>query len=129
MKLRIDWSEVDSFNHVNNVAFFKYIQAARIRLCGYAGLATSSKDRQPGFMVVSAKCDFSLPLTFPGSITIDTQVVKIGSTSVGIKHRLYDESDNLVAVGDDVIVIYDFDQMVKVTIDQKLKSTLMKLKE
>ena len=30
MKLRIDWSEVDSFGHVNNLAILRYAQTARI---------------------------------------------------------------------------------------------------
>ena len=31
--LRIDWSELDLFGHVNNVAFHKYAQTA-FKLCG-----------------------------------------------------------------------------------------------
>lgn len=30
LELRIDWSELDLFGHVNNVAFLKYVQASRI---------------------------------------------------------------------------------------------------
>lgn len=30
LELRIDWSEMDLFGHVNNVAFFKYVQASRV---------------------------------------------------------------------------------------------------
>ena len=30
LDLRIDWSEIDSFGHINNIAIMKYIQAARV---------------------------------------------------------------------------------------------------
>ncbi|MCE3258723.1 MAG: hypothetical protein K0S12_364, partial [Bacteroidetes bacterium] len=30
IKIQLDWSEMDLFGHVNNVAYFKYIQAARV---------------------------------------------------------------------------------------------------
>jgi len=30
LPIRIDWSEMDLFGHVNNVMYFKYIQASRV---------------------------------------------------------------------------------------------------
>ncbi len=30
LDLRIDWSEIDLFGHVNNLAILKYVQAARV---------------------------------------------------------------------------------------------------
>ena len=32
ISLRIDWSELDLFGHVNNIAFHKYAQTARLHL-------------------------------------------------------------------------------------------------
>jgi hypothetical protein len=36
--LRIDWSELDAFGHVNNLAIMKYVQSARIRCLEAVGL-------------------------------------------------------------------------------------------
>ncbi len=38
ISLRIDWSELDVFGHVNNVAFNKYAQAARLNYVDTIGL-------------------------------------------------------------------------------------------
>ena len=38
LQLRIDWSELDLFGHVNNVMYFKYIQAARVHFWQAAGI-------------------------------------------------------------------------------------------
>jgi hypothetical protein len=38
LELRIDWSEIDLFGHVNNLAILKYIQAARVNYLEKIGL-------------------------------------------------------------------------------------------
>ncbi len=38
LRLRIDWSEIDLFGHVNNVATLKYVQAARVNCLEALGL-------------------------------------------------------------------------------------------
>jgi acyl-CoA thioester hydrolase len=30
-EIRIDWSEIDLFGHINNLAIMKYVQTARVR--------------------------------------------------------------------------------------------------
>ena len=42
LHLRIDWSEMDVFGHVNNVMFMKYVQAARVH---YWETCTSTRVR------------------------------------------------------------------------------------
>lgn len=44
LQLRIDWSELDYFQHVNNVAFFKYIQASRVNYWDIIGLSKMHLD-------------------------------------------------------------------------------------
>ena len=39
LKLRIDWSEMDTYQHVNNVNFMKYMQSARVQFWEVSGLA------------------------------------------------------------------------------------------
>ena len=38
LSLRIDWSELDAYGHVNNVMIMKYMQAARVHYWEELGL-------------------------------------------------------------------------------------------
>jgi acyl-CoA thioester hydrolase len=38
LELRIDWSEIDLFGHVNNLAILKFTQAARVNYLERIGL-------------------------------------------------------------------------------------------
>lgn len=70
LNIRIDWSELDIYEHVNNVAYFKYIQAARIHLWETIGLYKQFAELGFGFVVASTSYDFKKPLQYPGSIDI-----------------------------------------------------------
>ena len=36
--VRIDWSDLDLLGHVNNIAFSRFFQAARVEYCGHIGM-------------------------------------------------------------------------------------------
>src|SRR6476620_8340730 len=74
LPLRIDWSELDYFGHVNNVSFFKYIQSARVNYWDTIGLSQSHLETNIGPILASCKCDFKQPLHFPGQVTIFSRV-------------------------------------------------------
>ncbi len=37
-EIRIDWSEIDLFGHINNLAIMKYVQSARVNYLELIGL-------------------------------------------------------------------------------------------
>jgi acyl-CoA thioester hydrolase len=122
--LRIDWSELDIFGHVNNISFFKYIQAARVNYWEQIGLNQSHKQTNIGPMLASCKCDFKSPLFFPGTVTIHSRVDFIKTTSFGISHQLFDQNGQLVAEALDIIVLFDFNENKKQEISTELRTVI-----
>ncbi len=119
LTLRIDWSEMDTYQHVNNVNFMKYMQSARVQFWDVTGLAKLYDEAKKGPMLVSTKCDFKHPLFFPGNVTIETKVEFIKNSSFGLHHMLYNDDGVLCAEGHDVAVCFDFniDQTFKISDD------------
>ncbi|MCK8520858.1 acyl-CoA thioesterase [Aquimarina sp. D1M17] len=119
LTLRIDWSEMDTYQHVNNVNFMKYMQSARVQFWDVTGLAKLYDETKKGPMLVSTKCDFKHPLFFPGNVTIETKVEFIKNSSFGLHHMLYNDDGVLCAEGHDVAVCFDFniDQTFKISDD------------
>lgn len=116
LELRIDWSELDLFGHVNNVMFFKYIQAGRVNFWEKMGLYKSLQENGMGPILASSKCDFRKPLFYPGNVRIYSQLEFMRTTSFGFQHMLLDDSGDLVAEAHDVVVMYDFSKKSKVQI-------------
>ena len=77
LDLRIDWSEIDLFGHINNVAILKYVQAARVNYLEMIGLMQSKAELQIGPILASTSCQFRKPLFYPGQVTIYSNVDSI----------------------------------------------------
>lgn len=124
LKLRIDWSEQDIFNHVNNVAFAKYMQASRVNLMEALGIMETYAKQKIGFMVAASSIIYRKPLNYPGQIEIETKVHEIKNTSFLIKHQIFNEANDLCAEGEDVIVYFDFNRNEKLTLNGDLLERL-----
>lgn len=127
LQLRIDWSELDYFGHVNNVSFFKYIQASRVNYWDKIGLTESHKNTNIGPMLASCKCDFKKPLFYPGQVTILARVDFIKNTSFSICHQIIDENGEIAAEAQDIMVMFDFNRNEKVVFPIALKELIEKI--
>lgn len=121
LELRIDWSETDYFGHVNNVSFFKYIQAARVNYWEHIHLTHYHKETNIGPMLASCKCDFKQPLFYPGKVTIRSRVDYIKNTSFSIHHQILNEKGEIAAEAYDVMVMFDYNLNEKVNFPQELR--------
>lgn len=118
LEIRLDWSEMDHhFGHINNVQFFKYIQAARVHFWEQIGL-NNQLYQATGVAAILAKtsCDFLLELKFPGFIHIVSTLSSIGNTSFQIQHNIYNAAKQLAAQGNDIIVLYNYKLEQKVLV-------------
>lgn len=125
--LRIDWSELDLFGHVNNVAYMKYVQASRVNYWEKIGLTKMYEETKRGPMLASTSCRFRKPLFYPGNITVEARVSFIKNTSFGIQHRIINEQNETVAEAEDVIVMFDFNANEKVLFPDELRKRVEEL--
>lgn len=124
LNLRIDWSELDVFGHVNNVAFHKYAQAARLNFVEAVGLTDLYRTDKIGFMVAETNCQFKKELMFPGNIQILTKIEFVKNTSFGLEHIMSNDQGELVAIAKDVLVVFDFTKKEKCLIPVDLKEKM-----
>jgi acyl-CoA thioester hydrolase len=124
LQLRLDWSEMDLFGHINNVMFMKYIQAARVNYWEKIKLNALYEKQRIGPMLVSVNCQFRKPLHYPGQVTIFTKIDFIKNSSFALQHLLLDKENELVAEAHDVMVMYDFNTGQKVAFPEELKKNI-----
>jgi len=70
LSLRLDWSEMDLFGHINNVMYFKYIKASRVNYWETMGIAKDFATTKVGPILASTKCNFLNPLHYTSNIII-----------------------------------------------------------
>ena len=107
--LPVFWGDQDAFGHVNNNAYFRWFESARIALSQHIGLIDLFKAERIGPILASVSCDYRRQITFPDTIHAAIRVTRIGRTSVGLEHAIVSESQLAVAAeGTSTIVIFDY---------------------
>lgn len=126
-ELRIDWAELDLFGHVNNVAFFRYVQAARITYCEQIGLSSLLEGGNDSFMVASSQCQFKKPLLYPGKIVIGVKADWLKNSSFQLSYQIKNDQNVLVAEATDILVVFDHQQKEKKLISKDLRKKFEQL--
>ena len=124
LPLRLDWSEMDMFGHINNVAYFKYIQASRVHCWEQSGIGGTFGTTKTGPVLHSTACHFQKPLFYPGNIVVRCCIEFIKNTSFGIHHIIINENNEIAAEAHDVIVMFDFNKNEKMPISANDRAAL-----
>ncbi len=125
--IKVDWADLDLFGHVNNVAFFKYIQAARINYCEMIGLTAVNDTEKLSFMVASSQCQFKKTILYPDTIKVFARVDWIKNTSFQLSYEIRNGKKEIVALGEDVLVIFDHHSKVKVPMTLYLRNKISEI--
>jgi len=110
--LRVRWSDLDSYGHVNNVKFFDYVQEGRIAF-SEAVSAEMSRTRGQGtadylWMVVRQDVDYVTQLEFRMEpYVVATGVANIGTTSMSFCSEIRDGAGVVYAKAATTVVCAD----------------------
>jgi len=124
--LRIDWSDLDMYKHVNNLSFIKFMQTGRALFWEATGLTKIYEEINKGPMVVSTHCDFKRSLYYPGTAIVKTKLAFIKNSSFGLDHLILNEKMEICAEGRDVAVCFDFNKEETYKIPEELRELMMK---
>ncbi len=100
--LRVRWSDLDSYGHVNNVKFYDYIQEARIAMLSQV----MERSGQVVWVIVRQDLEYRQPLDFRTEpYEVRTAVVKIGTRSFTLAAKILDsDTDTIFATARSVVV-------------------------
>lgn len=106
-RMRLRWGEMDALRHLNNVAYFRYFEEARIHW--FETLGVDYGDEGEGPILGSIDNRFVKPAIYPADVLIELRVGRIGNSSFALGHAMRLESDPAVvfAQGEAVMVWID----------------------
>ena len=122
------WGDQDYFQHVNNVAYFRYFEQARIAYFDRIKVWEFLEKTGIAPIMASTRCRFRAPLSHPDVVSIGASVSDIGRDRLTMKyivasHRL----SKIAAEGDGVLVTYDYRNNRKVPVPDELKRNILDL--
>jgi acyl-CoA thioester hydrolase len=121
----VAWGEMDALNHVNNVAYFRYLETARVEFIRSLGVDVSDRAKGVGFILQHAECRFRRPVVYPDTLHINTLVLGIESDRFTLEHTLTSAAQSqVVAIGKSTIVTYDYAKACKMEIPAAIAAAL-----
>jgi acyl-CoA thioester hydrolase len=124
----VAWGEMDALRHVNNVAYFRYFESARIAYFERLDIWEYMNQTGIGPILASVRCTFKIPLTFPDTVSVGTRISKIEADRFVMEHYLVSHKIQKVAAeGEGVVVAYDYRENKKTALPEELKQRILAL--
>ena len=129
-EIPVAWGNMDAFGHVNNTVYLQWFETARIAYFDAIKLPDKLVMGRPvgvGPILARATIDFKLPLTYPDIVTPEATVTRIGNSSFVMEYRVSSQVHNgaVAAVGEGVIVVFDYDTGKKSTVTEQLRQRII----
>jgi acyl-CoA thioester hydrolase len=111
--LRVDWGDMDAFQHVNNVVYFRWFENARIAYFERA----ETLDGTIGPILAKTDCRFRAPLAYPDDIVVGCRVREVGTHDFIMEYAVYSKAKDVIAAkGEGRVVSYDYANNAKVEV-------------
>lgn len=125
VELDVAWGEMDAYQHVNNVVYFRYFENARLPWLGRTGWLQLREERGLGPILASTSARYRRPLTYPDRIAVGVRAKGVEFDRVTIEYRLVSAKWNAIAAdGEAVIVSYDYSANRKCPIPDEVRHAI-----
>jgi acyl-CoA thioester hydrolase len=122
------WGDMDAYNHVNNVVYFRYFENARLEYFRQLGWFEFEEKTGIGPILASMQARFRRPLTYPDNITIGARAVDLGEDRFTLEHLIVSETQQTVVTeGSGKVVIYHHGDGRKVPMPAELRRRIEEL--
>lgn len=120
----VHWGEMDAYGHVNNAAYLRYFETARIAYFGSVGEEFVAGTRI-GPILAEVSVRYRLPLTHPDTVRVGARTSAIYEHGFLHEYQLFSEKSGAIAAsGTARIVTYDYAAGKKVPLPDGVRARL-----
>jgi acyl-CoA thioester hydrolase len=124
----VAWGEMDAYQHVNNVVYFRYFENSRLEYFRRLDWLAMQNDTGVGPILASTQARFRKPLTYPDNILIAARIAEVGEDRLTMHHRIFSRRLGAVATeGEGIIVTFDYARGVKAPVPDELRRRIAAL--
>ena len=118
---KIRFCDTDMLGHVNNSVYSVLLEAGRVELVNEAGLLDPANGF--GVVIVRLELDFMGELNWPGEVTVESAVHRLGTKSIQVRQRLI--SNGIIAAkSHTVLAVMDMNTRKAVPLRDDWRATL-----
>jgi acyl-CoA thioester hydrolase len=124
----VAWGDMDAYQHVNNVVYFRYFENARIPWLERIGWMKLRDQSGLGPIIASTSARYRRPVSYPDRILIGVRASDVQTDRLTIEYRIISVKLNaLAADGQAVVVSYDYNAAKKCPIPESVRAAIQEL--
>ena len=124
----VKWGDMDAFQHVNNVIYFRYFETVRIQYFETLGWLEILEQLGIGPILGSISCSFRIPLTYPDTVFAGAKITEIREKRFSMEYLIVSEKHpEPVAEGTGIVVCYNYQKNQTTQIPEIIHQAVEKL--
>lgn len=131
-EIPVVWGDMDAYQHVNNLAYLRYFESARVLYFDEAGVSAYMSQASIGPILHSTYCRYRIPLTYPDTIVATARVdfQKMEEDRFVMYHAVYSrQHKKFAAEGEGTIVFVDYKTGKKAAIPDQIRRNVEALEQ
>jgi len=121
----VAWGEMDAFQHVNNGAYFRYFESARMAYYERMNITDLISRTGIGPILAATSCRFKTSLKYPDTVRVGVKVTKIEADRFMMDHRIVStQRKKIAAEGNSVIATFNYRENKKAVVPEELKKKI-----
>lgn len=113
VSIPIRYADIDAQRHLNNVAYFAFMEHARVVYLRETGLWQGTDFDGVGMVVAEVSCKYLAPAFLGQTVTVAVRASQLGTKSFCFEYELATER-GLIATGRSVQVCYDYERQCSI---------------
>ncbi|NUM78941.1 acyl-CoA thioesterase [candidate division KSB1 bacterium] len=124
----VAWGEMDAFQHVNNIVYFRYFESARMAYFERINFADPNQHGGVGPILAYTQCRYRKALTYPDTLAIGARVSAIQADRFVMELCLVSEKlQRIAAEGTAELVAFDYRNGIKASLPAAVRSSIERL--
>lgn len=128
IEIPVAWGEMDAFQHVNNIVYFRYFESVRIAYFEKIDYLDYVNKTGIGPILASTQCRFKIPLSYPDKVSVGARISKIEEDRFVMEYCMVSlRFQKVAAEGQGTVVTYNYRENTKVPIPTEIKQRILDL--
>jgi acyl-CoA thioester hydrolase len=128
IELPVVWGEMDSYGHVNNVVYIRYLESARVEYLRRLDWVNLQNATGIGPILASISCRFRKPLFYPDTIQVGARITSVGADRFTIDHRIVSRAlGSVAAEGQGMVVSFDYKKQTKAPLPEEIRQRIAEI--
>lgn len=130
IEMPVAWGDMDAFQHVNNIMYFRYFESARIAYFEKLNFNDLMIKTGIGPILANTQCKFKIPLTYPDTVSVGAKVDLMENDRFLMKYLVVSHKHKkIAALGEGMLVSFNYHENKKVPIPDEIRARITDLEK